>query len=176
MMVEPRDQSTQPADAAVGAPTQEEMAELRARLDDAVAARQRALADFANYQRRADESAGRARVDTTAAVLRSLIPVLDQFDLALSHHATRASADQLARGMKLVRAELAKALEAHGLSEIPVAVGDELDPHRHEAIMRRPAEGVEPNHVSAVLHKGYMLGEQVLRPAKVAVAPSDEET
>lgn len=156
-------------------PQADELAALLARVDEAVAARQRALADFANYQRRAVDNEARARQDSIASVVRSLVPVLDHFDTALGQDAERVSLERLLGGVRIVRDELAKVLEAQGLKEIPVAVGDELDPHRHEAIARLPDEGVAPNHVSAIFQKGYALGDQVLRPAKVAVAPPDEE-
>lgn len=161
---EPRAPETQP----------DELEALRARLDEAVAARQRALADFANYQRRAMDNESRARQDATASVARALVGVLDQFDLALGQDAQRLSLVQLLGGVKIARAELAKVLETHGMKEIPVAVGDELDPHIHETIARLPAEGMAPNHVSAIFQKGYALGDQVLRPAKVAVTPPAE--
>src|SRR5262245_42806055 len=89
--------------AAPGAAPPDELALVRARLDEAVAARQRALADFANYQRRALDNEARARHDAVAGVARSLIGVLDHFDLALGQDAERLSLEQLLAGVRIAR-------------------------------------------------------------------------
>ena len=57
-------------------------------------------------------------------------------------------------------------------SAIAPQVGDEFNPGHHEAMLQQPAEGVEPGHVSLVMTTGYKLGDRVVRPAKVGVAPA----
>lgn len=177
-------QEAEPSDAASGAGDQpiemtEEAAKLVERIeaerDEALAAKQRALADFANYQRRMAESERRAARNGEANVVRSILPVLDHFDLALNQDRTQVSIDQLLGGVEMVRDELRRALEQHGVQRIEPAIGDPFDPNRHDAMQQQPAENVEPNHVSAVHQTGYALGEMVLRPAKVAVAPPDDQ-
>jgi len=157
----------------------EEVAELVQNLererDEAVEARRRALADFANFQRRAAENENRARQEGVVSVLRSLLPVIDHFDLALQQDTDAITVDQLLGGVKIVKAELMKAMESHGVVRVDPQPGDEFDPNLHEAMMRQPAEGVEPNHVVSVLQPGFRAGERVLRPAKVAVAPEPPE-
>ena len=144
--------------------------------DDALAARQRALADFRNYQRRAAQSEQRAVQSGAAGVVRSLLAVIDHFDLALGQDTGQITVDQLLGGVRIVRDELVKALESHGVQHIEPARGDEFDPNRHEAMMKQPADDVEPNHIVRVLQLGYQMGDLVLRPAKVAVAaPQDED-
>ncbi len=149
--------------------------QLQAALDEAQAARQRALADFSNYQRRALENEQRARSDGMNAVVQSLLPVLDHFDLTLGQDPEMLTIDKLMDGVQIVRDEFTAALQRHGVNLVMPAIGDEFDPNVHEAMMRQPAEGVAPNHIVMVMQPGYMLGERVLRPAKVAVAPQDEE-
>ena len=73
--------------------------------------------------------------------------------------------------LRIVRGELIKALERSGVELIQPKPGDAFDPHRAEAIMQAPAAGVASGCVSQVLQPGYVLGDTVLRPAKVAVAP-----
>jgi len=144
--------------------------------DEALAARQRALADFRNYQRRAVQSEQRAVQGGAADVVRSLLAVIDHFDLALGQDTEQITVDQLLGGVRIVRDELVKALESHGVQRIEPARGDEFDPNRHEAMMKQPADDVEPNHIVSVLQLGYQMGDLVLRPAKVAVAaPQDED-
>ena len=151
--------------------------ELKAELDEAIAARKRALADFANYQRRAAEAELRAAEGGAAGVARSLLGVLDHLDLALGQDTGQLTVEQLLGGVRIVRDELLKALAAHGVERLEPAVGDEFDPHCHEAVMRQPAGDVPPGHISAVMQPGYVMGRAVLRPAKVTVAaPPDECT
>lgn len=139
--------------------------------DEAVAARQRALADFANFQRRAVENEARARTAGLVGLARALMPVLDQFDLALAQDVSRLSVEQMAKSFEIMRAELQKVLEQNGIVRIDPAPGSAFDPNQHDAVMRQAAAGVGPGAVSMRFQTGWRLGESVLRPAKVAVAP-----
>ncbi len=147
--------------------------ELKHELDEAVSARQRALADFANYQRRAVENESRARKGGVAQVVRAIIPVLDHFDLALNQDIAAITTSQLMHGVKIVRDELNKALEQQGVTAIRPAKGDEFNPQMHEAMMNQPAPGMVPGSVVSVLQPGYAMGEMMLRPAKVIVASAE---
>ena len=71
--------------------------------------------------------------------------------------------------------ELQKAFDATGISELPAAVGDKLDPHSHQAMQEVEAEQ-EAGTIVAVLKKGYAMHERVLRPTMVTVAKAAEET
>ena len=141
--------------------------------DDAIQARQRALADYANFQKRSIENEAGARRFGMTEVLRSLLPVLDHFDLALNQDLDAISVQQLADGVGIVRAELLQAMEQHGVTRILPDAGDEFDPTRHEAMLRQESEGIQPNHIVAMLQPGFALKDIVLRPAKVAVAPDE---
>lgn len=148
---------------------------LEAERDEAVAARKRALADFQNFQRRSLENERRAGEQGATRVVRSILPVLDHFDLALGQKPQELTVEQLIGGVKIVRDELRKSLEVNGVERIEPAPGDEFDPNLHEAMMRQPAEGIEPNHIVMVMQTGYRMGDHVLRPAKVAIAPSEDD-
>ncbi len=149
--------------------------QLEVERDEAIAARKRALADYQNFQRRSLENERQAGQQGATRVVRSVLPVLDHFDLALGQNAQDLTVEQLIGGVKMVRDELVKALQLSGLERIDPKPGDEFDPNQHEAMMRQPAEGIDPNHVVAVMQTGYRIGDQVLRPAKVAIAPSEED-
>jgi molecular chaperone GrpE len=149
--------------------------QLKAELAEAVEARKRALADFANYQRRAAENEGRALRSGAAGVVRSLLGALDHFDLALEQDTAQITVEQLIGGVKIVHDELVKALARHGVERIDPVVGDEFDPNRHEAMLHQPADDIEPNHIVSVLQPGYTIGDLVLRPAKVVVAAPPED-
>ena len=149
------------------------VAELKNELDEAVNARKRALADFANYQRRAEESARRAEQAGAARVIKSMLNVLDQLELALKQR--QASTEQLRSGVQIARDEFLGGLQKLGVQRIEPEPGDVFDPQRHEAMLRQPAPGVAPGHVAESFQPGYALQELVLRPAKVAVTPSDSQ-
>jgi molecular chaperone GrpE len=148
--------------------------QLQAELDEAVEARKRALADFKNYQRRAMESEHRAAVGGAARVIRAILPALDHVDLALAQDSRQMTVEHLAHAVQVVRDEFNKALTSTGVERIAPVRGEAFDPHRHEAVMRQPAEDVSPGHIVNTLQTGYLMGDTVLRPAKVSVSPSED--
>jgi len=130
----------------------------------------RAAADYQNVVRRSEQNIITAREQQLLDVARSLLTVLDHFDRAMAVDLEQTSTQAVLDGVKIVRDELMRVLEQFGVQRINVSVGDELDPSRHEALMRKPAEQIQTNHVVEQLQTGYMLGNKTLRPAKVAVA------
>jgi molecular chaperone GrpE len=173
---EQHDQGFQ-ADAREGAAhgSSADLTALAAERDEAVDKYRRALADYQNYQRRSIENEREARRQGVTDVLNSIIPVLDHFDLALSHKSDGAATSQVIEGVKVIRDELVKALSRHGIGIISPAPGDELDPLRHQVIVQQPAAGVQPGRISMTLQVGYTLEHRIVRPAKVAVAPTQSE-
>ncbi|MCH2132669.1 MAG: nucleotide exchange factor GrpE [Phycisphaerales bacterium] len=139
--------------------------------DQAREDRLRALAEVRNNQRRAVENERRIERASRAGAYRGVLPVLDQLDMALSQELETISIDQLAEGVRIARDEMAKTLADQGVDRIYPEVGSPFDPVRHEAMLRQEAEGIESDHIVMVMQPGYAMGDQVLRPAKVAVAP-----
>lgn len=148
---------------------------LEAERDEAIAARQRALADFVNYQRRAQENELRARRDGRSDIVRSLLPALDHFDLALGQDTDQITVQQLYDGLRIVREELGKALELQGVRVIAPEIGAEFDPNEHHAVMRQATDEHEANTIVAVLQIGYAMEGLILRPVSVGVAAPVEE-
>ncbi len=132
-----------------------------------------ALADFQNFQRRSLQSEQEARRQGVTAVLHSIIPVLDNFDLALNQASANPGASSILDGIQVIRGQLLRALEVHGISLINPEPGADFDPKQHEAIMHEPAQGLGPGRIARTLQVGYLLGERVIRPAKVAVTPEE---
>ncbi|MFN7020074.1 MAG: nucleotide exchange factor GrpE [Phycisphaerales bacterium] len=154
-----------------GTTTDAALTNLRAELDEVNDKWRRALADFQNYQRRALQNEQEARRQGVIAVLSSMIPVLDHFDVALSQKPADAQESGFLDGVKVIRSEMIKALESHGVRLINPQPNTEFDPNRHAAITHQPAEGVDPGRISAVFQPGYEIFDRVVRAAKVAVAP-----
>ena len=127
----------------------------------------RLAADFDNYRKRV----AREQVEWTSRanerLLNELLPVLDDLERALEAAAEHEEA-KLEEGVRLVHRSLLGLVERHGLSEIEAEGA--FDPHVHEALLAQPGEGSDQGAVLHVLHKGYRLGDKVLRPARVIVA------
>lgn len=153
---------------------QEQIAQLQERIEELNNRYLRVLADYQNSQRRATTNEQEARRQGVQDVARSILTVLDHFDLALNQDPSKTTPEQLVSGVRVIRQELFRALQSHGLGAINPDPGDEFQPARHEAITHQQAPGVKPGHIAATLQTGYTLGDRVIRPAKVAVAPTPE--
>lgn len=140
--------------------------------DEARDAHKRALADFQNYQRRAVANEAAARDQGVRGVLYSLMTVIDHFELALLLDPEKTSAKQILDGVTMIKEELLRSLELHGLVLVRPKRGEPFDPSRHEAIMQQAAEGVEPGHIVMTTRLGFLLDGKLVRPAQVAVAPA----
>ena len=136
----------------------------------ATEARQRALADFKNFQRRASEEEQRMTRIATANAFRVMLPVLDQLQMAIQQDVEAVTGEQILEGVRIAGDELLKILCDHGVSVIEPEPGDEFEPLRHEAMMNMASDEHDSGCIVQVLQVGFLLGEQVLRPAKVSVA------
>ena len=128
----------------------------------------RARADYDNLQKRTVRDAALERDRQKARILESFIPLLE-----LVHAGARqaeAHPGPLSEGVVLTAREFDRFMEREGLVRLE-AVGEKADPSRHEIIAEEAVTGVAPGHVSRVVAPGYVLGDKVLRFAKVCVAP-----
>ena len=127
----------------------------------------RAQADVQNARRRADEEIAKSRKFAVEAFAESLLPVVDSLEAGLA--IANATASQLREGSEATLRQLKSALERNKVVEVNPAPGTKFDPAQHQAISMVPAEQ-EANTVVAVLQKGFLIAERVLRPALVTVA------
>ncbi|MBU6413452.1 MAG: nucleotide exchange factor GrpE [Planctomycetes bacterium] len=148
-----------------------DLASLNNALQDANDKYLRMLADYQNYQRRSLQNEVVAKREGAKSVVAAVVPVIDHFDLALAQDTSKVSAEQIAQGVKIIRDELMKALATQGVSTIVPQKNDLFEPGKHAAVMQQPADGVDSGHVVACFQAGYTFNDQVLRPAKVSVAP-----
>ncbi len=146
---------------------QGELAELKAKSADLADQFLRAKADAENARRRAEEEVSKARKFGVESFAESLLPVADSLDAALAIQ--NATPEQLREGSDATLRQLLSALERNKVTAVNPAAGDKFDPHQHQAISVVPADQ-EANTVVAVLQKGYVIAERVLRPALVTVA------
>lgn len=158
-------ESTVDAPAAVS--PEEEIAKLKASLQELADQVLRSQAAAENARRRADEDVAKSRKFAIEAFAESLLPILDSMDAALAVES--ATTEQMLEGVKATQAQLVSALERNRVVPIAPAAGEKFDPNQHQAITAVPSEQ-EANTVVAVLQKGYLIAERVLRPALVSVS------
>lgn len=128
-----------------------------------------AVAENDNVRRRARLDAEEARKFATERLVGDLLPVLDNFALALQAAEQNGSAETLKSGVDLIHRQLGEALGRAGLQRVE-ALGQPFDPNQHEAIMQvEPQDGQEPQQVVEELRAGYRLNERMLRPTLVKI-------
>ncbi len=155
---EQKQRAQRPLSAEVGA--------LRTELDDRTRDLQRISAEYANYRKRVDRDRGLAGEQATAAVLASLLPILDDLDRAREH-------GDLTGPLASMADALIATLGKFGLTAFGEK-GDPFDPTRHEAVAHLTSPEVTESSCVDVMRRGYLLGDRLLRPAMVAVADPAE--
>ncbi|MBN3806714.1 nucleotide exchange factor GrpE [Paraburkholderia sp. Ac-20336] len=159
-----------PQEAAAGAEApaagEQALADAQAKIAELQESFLRAKAETENVRRRAQEDITKAHKFAIESFAEHLLPVIDSLEAAVAH-----SSDDLQKvreGVELTLRQLSGALEKGRVVAIN-PVGEKFDPHRHQAISMVPADQ-EPNTVVAVLQKGFVIADRVLRPALVTVA------
>lgn len=145
----------------------DKFAQLEARHAEMSDAYLRAKAEGENIRRRSEEEISKARKYAVESFADSLLPVKDSLEAALA--LPNASPEQMLEGVHATLRQLSSALERNKVLEINPQAGTKFDPHQHQAISVVPADQ-DPNTVVAVLQKGYLISDRVLRPALVTVA------
>ena len=139
------------------------------KLKEAVEKYQRLFAEFDNFRKRTDKEKA-ARYDMGAKdVVEKILPVLDNFELALKNVPDDKEASAFAEGMEMIHKQFVKVLEELGVTPIE-AVGKEFDPNFHNAVMHVDDEEAGDNIVVEEFQKGYMYKEHVVRYSMVKVA------
>jgi molecular chaperone GrpE len=152
--------------APVPALTREEIESLRRERDELREQVLRKRAEFENYRKRVERDRQQAWTDAAEAILKGLVPTLDNLDRALE---SAAREDPLREGVELTRRDLLSFLESQGI-EVHDPVGQPFDPERHQALSHEPAPGFAEGTVVEVFRKGYSYKGRLLRPALVKVA------
>jgi molecular chaperone GrpE len=137
------------------------IAELEGRVTALAEQLKRDQAEYVNSRRRIEGAAQVSKEAAVAAVLGSLIGVLDDVELGRQH-------GDIVEGTPFhaIAQKLEEVLGSHGLKRFG-AVGEEFDPNLHEALMHEDADDVETATISLVMQPGYAMNERILRPARV---------
>ncbi|HSK50119.1 MAG TPA: nucleotide exchange factor GrpE [Solirubrobacterales bacterium] len=145
------------------------LAEAQQQRDEYLDLAKRTKADFENYRRRVTAEVQAASARGKSEVAREVVDAVDNLERALEA-GDEESGEGLADGVRMVLNGLRETLSRHGIEVVDPA-GEKFDPNLHEALSTAPgAEGVESGQVVEVMQKGYRLGEQLIRPARVVVS------
>jgi molecular chaperone GrpE len=133
----------------------------------------RAVADLDNYRKRAEKERADAITYANEKLIEEILPVMDNFERALSHANGEENLESLKQGIGLISGQMAALLKKFGIQEIKAA-GEKFDPSVHHAISEEENPEAEPGTVVREFQKGYLLKGRLLRPAMVAVSRKPE--
>lgn len=140
--------------------------ELQAALDEKDNKLKRLQADFDNFRRRTNKERVEIGDVVTQELLKSLLPIVDNFDRAMATEQQDGAAFQ--KGVEMIYTQLGETLKNAGLEYIDVA-GKKFDPNFHQAVMRVENPDLEDDMIAQELQKGYMARGKVIRPSMVQV-------
>ena len=153
----------------------EKCTELESRLRDAEDRLLRTIADADNFKKRLQREKEEQTRYANEALIRELLPVIDNLERALQHSQTGSDKESVVQGLNMTLQGFIDALAKFYCSPVD-AVGKPFDPNFHEAVAQEENAELEPNTVVRELQKGYVLRERLLRPAMVVVSrPASEQ-
>lgn len=171
----PAEQAEDPAAASPAAELQAQVEALTAEKAALYDKLLRGQAEFENYRKRVERERGELYQHGRDDVLLQFLPVVDNFERALSSLETsEGDADALRHGVELIHKQFKDALAKLGLEAVE-AVGQTFDPHVHEAVTTEATDKHKENTIIQEFQRGYRIGDRLLRPAKVKVASSPEK-
>lgn len=161
------EEQTTSAEAPAMSDLEAQLSQTEAKLAEMHDAFMRAKAEGENIRRRAQEDVSKAHKFAVESFAEAMVPVKDSLEMALK--VENPTLESLKEGVEMTLKQLNSAFERNRLVEVMPAVGEKLDPNKHQAVAMVPAEQ-EANTVVAVLQKGYMIADRLLRPAIVTAA------
>ncbi|WP_299128987.1 nucleotide exchange factor GrpE [uncultured Winogradskyella sp.] len=130
----------------------------------------RLFAEFENYKKRTNKERIELFKTASEGVMLAMLPVLDDFERALTHIEDDKEAEELRKGVLLIYNKLLNTLEQKGLSKIEVSKGDVFNADDHEAVTQIPAPSDDlKGKIIDVVEHGYKLGDKVIRFPKVVI-------
>ncbi len=143
--------------------------ELQTKVNGLKNAYAKAYADTENIKKRLNNDFEMRNKYRAQDFAKEVLPVLDNCERALAIETTDGTDEKYRKAFEMVHKQLVKALEKEGVTEID-CLNKPFDPNYHQAMMSEHIDGVEPNTVTAVLQKGYILKDRLLRAAMVKVS------
>jgi molecular chaperone GrpE len=135
---------------------------------------QRVSADYANFQKRAPKQIADTICYEKERIIKTLLPVLDNFEHTLQNADSAENSDVFVKGIQIIYDQMLDILKSHGVEQIK-APGENFDPALHEAMMQKTEPEEQDNIVLEEFQKGYKLNGRVIRPSKVIVNKLTED-
>jgi molecular chaperone GrpE len=164
-----------PAPSGEAAELQKQLEELRKQTeslkkekDDIFAKLQRVAADYDNYQKRSSKQVTDNVAYEKDKIVKSLLPILDNFEYILANTSCGATDETLLKGVKIIYDQMLGILKGHGIEQVKSA-GEQFNPAHHEAITHRSENDKQEGLVLEELQKGYKLGGRLIRASRVVV-------
>src|SRR6184192_3230712 len=170
-VIDPADRAptaTDPSETKEAIVSTDLVSDLQRERDDYYDRLLRKTAEFDNYRKRIDRERREQSDQAVLDLLRELLLVIDDFDLALNVEAGQG-AGAYRKGIELIHAKLQDLLKKYGVRPIE-AIGADFDPNLHQAVVHEVSSGHREGEVLEELRRGYMIGDRLLRPAMVKVA------
>ena len=142
--------------------------------DELFAKLQRVSADYANFQKRVPKQITDSIGYEKERIIKTLLPVLDNFEHTLQNAHSAEDIDVLVKGIRIIYDQLLDILKSHNVEQIE-ALGEKFDPAMHQAMTQQSDPDKEENTVLEEFQKGYRLNCRVIRPSKVIVNKLTED-
>lgn len=133
----------------------------------------RTRAEMENFRKRKVKDVDDARRNAKIAAIEEIMPVMDQFQMAVSAMDGATDLETIKMGMKMIQTTFDRAFENLGVDKVP-SVGLEFDPLSHEAISMELSEETPADYVIREWKSGYKIGDFLIRPASVVVSSGDQ--
>jgi molecular chaperone GrpE len=173
---EKQKEKKQPAEKPGLEELQKQAESLQKEKDELFAKLQRVSADYINFQKRAPKQIADTLAYEKEKFIKSLLPILDNFELTLQNAEAVGNIDDLVKGIKIIYDHLLDILKSHNVEQIN-ALGEKFDPSQHEAMTQKHEPDKEDGVVLEEYQKGYKLNGRVFRPSRVIVnkLPSQQQ-
>jgi molecular chaperone GrpE len=155
---------------------------LRKQAEEYLEGWKRCKADFENYKKQQQDWAAGFRLYATQEILEEIIPVIDNFELAVNHIPQTPENKNWLEGITHIKKQLEDILAAHAVTAITARPGDVFDPNIHECVQRPAEEECAATNnesfifqVAEVIRPGYKIGDKLLRPAQVTLKSPNEK-
>lgn len=145
---------------------EKDLSEANKQIQDLTETAKRALADLQNYRKRVEEERAQFITFANVGLILELLPVLDNWERAFAQVPEEVSKTDWFKGALQIEKQLVAVVVRQGVTEMPSQIGKPLDTHFHEPLSTGPGE---KDTVIEEFEKGYLLGDKVIRPAKVKV-------
>ena len=154
---------------------EQDIAELAKEKEEFLDRLQRTMAEFDNYRRRVSREKEDLLKYGSEKMARDLLPVADNFERALEQAKEATDPAAVVEGIEMIYKQFLAALEKYNV--IPFdSLGEPFDPEKHEAMAQQKNPDFDENTIMAELQKGYVIGDRLLRPARVVVSQGQDES